>query len=340
MNRTRVLSCFVLALLVANCGGVEMPEIVAAENCSGLQIVQIDSAVAAPANVASLIRVSHCDGAPLSTRLGPENFSLAEDARVLSSYEALREVRPTKRAISELTVIILDLSGSVFRSGLKARMVEGTQRLIDQLGENRRIAIYGFDGRSNLIPYANFTEDRDALAAGLERMLEADLVDDSTNLYGAVINGLEILDAAVDSETRNITQVTHGTLVLFTDGTDRAQRVRGYAARMAVQHSPHSTFTIGVGAEIDAPTLSALGKTGHALVDDPEQIIEAFEAIGREVTARSLQDYVVSYCSPARNGAHELTITVKSDEQSGHTKLKFNAESFGAGCDPSASLLR
>ena len=113
-------------------------------------------------------------------------------------------------------------------------MVEGTRRLIAQLGENRRIAIYGFDGRPDLIPYANFSDDPDVWEEALSRILDAELVDDSTNLNGAVVNALEILDTAVNAEVRNVTQVTHGTLVLFTDGTDRAGRVRGYTARMAV----------------------------------------------------------------------------------------------------------
>jgi uncharacterized protein YegL len=339
MIRNRFIVCAGV-LFIAGCGSEELPEETVSGPCSGLTLSQIDHAVAPPANVASLIRVTHCDGKPLQTRLAPENFSMSEDGQVLSAYEALREVRPTRREISEITVIVLDLSGSVHRSGLKQKMIEGTHRLIDQLGENRRIAIYGFDGRPDLIPYANFTDDREVLNEGMVRIQNADLVDDSTNLYGAVVNALEILDTAVQTEIRNVTQVTHGTLVLFTDGTDRAQRVRGYSARTAVKHSPHSTFTIGVGAEIDAAILAELGNTGHMLVDDPDKISDAFEQVGRDVSARSLQDYVVSYCSPARAGAHELTIRVNTEEQVGQTTVKFYADNFGAGCDPSASLLR
>jgi len=340
MIRNRYVQFCAASFLLTACGGEDVPEKTGAPACTGLKVTQIDHAVAPPANVASLIRVTHCDGKPLETRIAPENFSMAEDGQVLSTYEALREVRPTRREISELTVIVLDLSGSIHRSGLKQKMLEGTQKLIDQLGENRRIAIYGFDGRPDLIPYANFTDDPELITQALEKIQNADLVDDSTNLYGAVVNALEILDTAVQTEVRNVTQVTHGTLVLFTDGTDRAQRVRGYSARTAVEHSPHSTFTIGVGAEIDGQILAELGNTGHMLVDDPEQITEAFEQVGRDVSARALQDYVVSYCSPSRAGVHELTVTVRSEEQLGRTTVKFYADNFGAGCDPSASLLR
>ena len=340
MIRNRYLQVCAASVWLAACGGEAPEEMTAAPTCSGLKVTQIDHAVAPPANVASLIRVTHCDGRPLETRLAPENFSMAEDGQVLSTYEALREVRPTRREISELTVIVLDLSGSIHRSGLKEKMIEGTRSLISQLGDNRRIAIYGFDGRPDLIPYSNFTDEPEEIEQALDRILAADLVDDSTNLYGAVVNALEILDTAVQTEIRNVTQVTHGTLVLFTDGTDRAKRVRGYSARMAVEHSPHSTFTIGVGAEIDAEILAQLGNTGHMLVDDPEKITDAFEQVGRDVSARALQDYVVSYCSPSRAGAHDLTIKVRSEEQIGQTTLTFHADNFGAGCDPSASLLR
>ena len=327
-------------VLIAACGEDEQVLDQGPEACSGLTLTQLDHAVAPPANVAALVRVTHCDGKPLETRIQPENFTLSEDGFSLSTYEALREIRPTRRDISEITAIVLDLSGSVHRSGLKEKMVEGTRRLIAQLGENRRIAIFGFDGRPDLIPYANFSDDPTVWENALSRILDAELVDDSTNLNGAVVNALEILDTAVNAEIRNVTQVTHGTLVLFTDGTDRAGRVRGYTARMAVQHSGHSTFTIGVGAEIDGPTLQELGNTGHMLVDDPEQIADAFEQLGRDVAARALQDYVVSYCSPSRSGVHELTITARMEEQSGQTTIKFHSDNFGAGCDPTASLLR
>lgn len=327
-------------LMVLACGGDEQTMDQGPKACSGLTLTQLDQAVAPPANVAALVRVTHCDGRPLETRIQPENFTLSEDGFALSTYEALREIRPTRRDISEITAIVLDLSGSVHRSGLKEKMVEGTRRLIAQLGENRRIAIYGFDGRPDLIPYANFSDDPDVWEEALSRILDAELVDDSTNLNGAVVNALEILDTAVNAEVRNVTQVTHGTLVLFTDGTDRAGRVRGYTARMAVQHSGHSTFTIGVGAEIDPAILQELGNTGHMLVDDPEQITDAFEQLGRDVAARSLQDYVVSYCSPSRSGVHELTITARMEDQSGQTTIKFHSDNFGAGCDPTASLLR
>ena len=64
------------------------------------------SAVAPPANVAALVRVTHCDGRPLETRIQPENFTLSEDGFALSTYEALREIRH-RRDISEITVIVL-----------------------------------------------------------------------------------------------------------------------------------------------------------------------------------------------------------------------------------------
>ena len=56
--------------------------------CSGLTLTQLDQAVAPPANVAALVRVTHCDGRPLEARIQPENFTLSEDGFAC---------RPTKR---------------------------------------------------------------------------------------------------------------------------------------------------------------------------------------------------------------------------------------------------
>ena len=336
----RLLCTRLLSLtLLAGCGGAE-DTVTSEAPCEGLQLKVMDRAVAPPANVAAVVRVTRCAGETLTTRLTADDFQLAEDSEILSQYEASRTVDTQEQPVAERVVVLLDLSGSISRAGLKPQMIEGARKLVRALMDGRAIALYGFDGRANLVPFAVFSSDAEVLMEALDSILDAPVVDDSTNLNGAVVNALSILDEAVQSQAQGPNAIAHGSLILFTDGTDRAARLTQAQAERAVLDSPHSTFAIGVGEDTDANTLSGLGRNGHHLVSNPDTIVDAFEKVARVVRARAHRDYMVSYCSPARAGTHRLAITVQSGDLSGSTSLTFNADQFGAGCDPAASPLK
>jgi len=327
--RTPVLA---LALGLAGCGPLAN---VLDGPCSSIDAEVVDDSVTPPANVALKLRVT-CDGRALGSVLDGSAFELAEDGKVMSAYEADRMVRPVIRETRERVALVLDMSGSVTRSGLKAQMIAGARQLLDVLGQKQEVAIYGFDGRAELVPFVFFTDQRADLEKALDRVAEAGTVDDSTNLNGAVIGALKVLDEAVDLDG----QVAHGTLVTFTDGTDRAGRVSDRELAYEMASTDHATFAIGVGAELDEDSLAVIGRNGRVIARDASELGSAFTTIGERVKAAAETDYLVSYCSPSRAGSRTLTITVRQGDLEDDVSMSFVADGFGAGCSPEAVSLR
>jgi hypothetical protein len=128
--------------------------------------------------------------------------------------------------------------------------------------------------------------------------------------------------------------------VVFTDGRDLAHRVSSGDVDDALDETEHSSFAIGVGAEVDPAELAAIGRTKAAIAGGPEEIANAFLEVADALGARAESDYVVSYCSPARAGERTLDIDVTDGEASAQASITFAADGFGAGCSPSATPLR
>ncbi|MEQ8274690.1 MAG: hypothetical protein RMA76_11900 [Deltaproteobacteria bacterium] len=320
------------------CGGADTSEI-GANACSGLNLALVDAAIAPPANVAGLVRVTDCAGDPIGVRLDQQHFTLSEDGRALSSYEGEHAVFLAERQTQAKTIILLDLSGSIVRAGLRDFMIDGAAKLVAQLPGRHEVAVFGFDGRPDLVRLSGFTSDRIAIGAALELARQAEVVDDSTNLYGAVVSALRVLDNAVDA-SRTEHDIVHGALVLFTDGDDRAARVAWGAVDRGLDDTPHSTFAIGVGPEIDETFLGELGRSGAVYAGAASEIVQAFKAVGNTLRAHAEATYVVSHCSPARAGTHTLTIEAEYQDRYGQVQIDFSAEGFGGGCRPEDAPLR
>jgi hypothetical protein len=214
--------------------------------------------------------------------------------------------------------------------------VAATRQLVTALDPAQEVAIFGFDGRAELIPFSGFTADRAKLDAALERVATSPTVDDSTNLFGAVVDAVEVLDDEIEARG----DVAHGTMVVFTDGTDRAGRVSLREVEGTMLATGHASFAIGVGAEIDEDVLSTIGRTAHVIARDAGSLAPAFTDIGEKVKASAETDYLVSYCSPARAGSRTLQITLRQGDLEDDVSVAFNADGFGPGCSPMAPPLR
>lgn len=323
---------------VHGCGGAETADI-GGLPCAGLNLELVDQAIAPPANVAGLVRVTDCGGEPIGVRLGEQHFTLSEDDRPLSTYEGSHEVTLAERQTQAKTIILLDLSGSIVRAGLRDHMIDGASKLVTQLPGRHEVAVFGFDGRPELVRFSGFSSDRVAIGAALELARHAEVVDDSTNLYGAVTGALRVLDNAVEG-ARTEHDIVHGALVLFTDGDDRAARVSWDTVDRNLDDTDHSTFAIGVGPEIDEVLLGRLGRSGAVYAGAASEIVTAFETVGLTLRAHAEATYVVSHCSPARAGVHTLTIEAHYQDLNGRTEIDFVADGFGGGCRPEDTPLR
>jgi hypothetical protein len=183
-----------------------------------------------------------------------------------------------------------------------------------------------------------FTDQAGNAKAGVQQLATFKPKDPSTNLNGAVVKALDELDNALGKATQPL---KFGTLVVFTDGTDRANRVPADAMHQHITEKPFDVFAIGLGAEIQEKQLEEIGKSGTAMATDKTAIVKAFDDIGAKVDARTKSFYLLSYCSPARAGKHQVRIQAELTQegkspQTGSLESDFDATGFAPGCDPSS----
>ena len=124
-----------------------------------------------------------------------------------------------------------------------------------------------------------------------------------------------------------------GALVIFTDGTDQANRVPASAALAAVDSSAISVYSIGLRGEIDESFLSQIGRSGSAFADDSEALLGEFTGVGGQIEAEANSYYVLAYCSPRRAGvSNELRIRVSRGAQQAEASTTYAAVNFTGGC--------
>lgn len=310
-----------------------------------------------PARVSLLFRVDTCAGEPVPG-LDASAFVLSEDGRTVSTFESQQRVRPKGEQYRLSSLVVLDLSGSMLRSGefpqLKAAAAKYVQSVLAS-ADGQRVGLMTFDGREKPQLLVDFTSNAGALLAGLESLsvpecrVSADCagfvdrrtcagwrcVDDSTNLNGAIVNALDVLDAqlaATDVAWRD------GALVLFTDGTDQASRVSPAAAMERARATSSHLFTVGLGGEVDEGALRAYGRDGYWPVERADKLEDAFAQVAARVNGLANRFYLLEYCSPKRGGTHTLKVTVRSTARDGSTLVggysgQFDASGFASGCE-------
>jgi len=176
-----------------------------------------------------------------------------------------------------------------------------------------------------------FTEAQGTVEGGLEGLRKYKPKDPSTNLHGAVVEGLRELKKELDKDKKPL---KFGTLVVFSDGTDRANRVtrKEMLDEMDKEdYENYQIYVIGVGAEIEKANLGEIGRDGTELATDQAKVKEAFDKVAAKLEAHMKRFYLLSYCTPARKGEREVKIEAnrKEPKASGNLEYKFNAEGFG-----------
>lgn len=287
-----------------------------------------------PAMVSVHFQVSTCQDEPV-VGLTPGDFVLYEDEQTISEYESAATVEPDPLGFRLNALLVLDISGSVTRSGSLPALQEAASGFVEHLlgsteGQSIRIGLYVFDGRPEIVRVVDFTSDRNSLLVGIES-IGLLLEDDSTNLYGAVTRGINVLDVATAAD-RGIVYDT-GALVLFTDGTDQAARVSRSEALSAVNSTENLVYAIGLGGEHDSETLGQIGRNGFESVSDVTQITWAFDNIAEHIATAARSHYMLQYCSPKRSGTHEIRLAMSEPNVATEGgEGAFDATGFEGGC--------
>ena len=312
----RVLAAMLMALFSTGCG---------------LRLQLLDASVRRPSNVWMYFSAHDASGQPVPG-LDARHFKVYEDGALISEFEAKQTIlNPEVSAIHD-TLLLVDMSGSVTASGNVDALAEAAGVFAEHVSRTQNVAVYAFDGRKEIQPIVPFTSG--SVQDRLANLNTFKTRDPSTNLNGAVVEGLRVLGKQLDKEKPPL---RFGTLVVFTDGSDRAHRVTredlmqvldGLGTRMSV-------FVIGVGAEIDESELHAIGRAGAVLSKNPAELRVAFEKLGERIEGDTHSFYLFSYCSPSRAGEHRVRVRLESEKQgSGSVDYDFNAAGFGPDCDP------
>src|SRR5580765_1790262 len=191
--------------------------LIASAGCAGLKLQLVDHSVHRPSNVAVYFSVETRNGQPVAN-LTPQDFTIYEDKQPVSILESKQTILNPEIAAIHYTLLLVDLSGSVVDSGQMPALIEAASTFGDRVGPYQKVAVYTFDGSPNLTPVVQFGGNvRSGVAAlGTRRPR-----DPSTNLNGAVIEGVRVLHQQMAHAPMPL---RFGTLVVFTDGTDRAHR--------------------------------------------------------------------------------------------------------------------
>lgn len=311
-----------LVSLLMGCGG-------------GLKLTHIRSAYKKPSNVAVYFKVEKADGTPIGG-LTADHFVIYEDGKAVSQYESQQTIINPEAAASHYTLLLVDMSGSISESGESSTVVDAATAFTERVEKSQKVAVYAFDGSEDLHPIAPFTNSAGSATAAVKRLESFKAKDPSTNLHGAIVKGLEVLDEALSKAEH---PMRFGTLVVFTDGTDRASRVSASDMRHAIGDTDYDVFAIGLGAEMSEDELADIGKNGTAMAVDRGSVVHAFDTIAQRIEDLTKSYYLLSYCSPARAGKHEVRIeaVVKEEdrERKGSVESEFDATGFKTGCDSS-----
>ena len=307
--------------------------------CGGsLRLTRINSAEDKPNNVWIFFTVERGDE-PVGG-LQAEDFKIYEDGDLVSTFESQQKILNPEVAAVMYTMLLLDVSGSITDSGQIDQLVNAAEMFSERVGKTQKVGVYAFDGEEKLHSVVPFTEAEGAVKGGLKGLRSHRPKDPSTNLHGAVVQGLTELRSALDKEAKPL---KFGTLVVFSDGADRASRVSREEMLDEIgkeDYEHFEMFAIGIGdeAELKSAQLEDIGRDGTEEGNDRAKVKEAFEKIAAKIEAHSKRFYLLSYCSPSRKGDHEVRIEaeLKEPKGSGNLTYTFNADGFGPPpkCDP------
>ena len=301
-----------------------------------------------PSAVALFFEVDDCQGRPI-TGLTTSDFAVDEDSTKLSSEAVPTILNAT--GLSIFASLVIDMSSST--QSVLPQVISGAKAFVHKLQDAGnplmvQISVEVFAGEASLTELQAPTLDETKVLAALDSLSGYKPADpSSTNLYGAVISGLQKLtQARTTFESRNYGgALTSGYLVLFTDGGDTAGLHTQKEAITAETNDPaDQVMAVGLQTvDYDPSALVVLTSYGvqctptscQWLITSPDQTVldRDYAAMASRIAGQRQRTYLLGYCSPKRAGQHTVSVTVGSATTTQTAaQYQFQANSFGAGC--------
>jgi hypothetical protein len=318
--------------------------------CSGwLSVDRVASAQKKPNNVWVFLSVQRSRDEPI-TGLASGDFTIYEDGNLLAEASSKQLLQAPEVAAVTYTLLLVDLSGSG-ASGPPDALVDAARAFAERVGKTQKVAIYGFDGEPKIHPLVPFAEPTGAAPARepagkarapadpFDAMRRFKAKDPSTNLYGATVEALHELRRVMDREQRPI---KFGTLVVYAEGIDRAARVSRWDMRNEMDDDKYKLYEVfGVGSGAEHSFVEDVGRDGTDVPLDRAGVKDALDRIAGKIELHAQRYYLLSFCTAARKGDHEVKITARvkqPPEGSGSLSYSFKADGLGPppDCDPKA----
>ncbi len=334
LNSILVIILIITFIYITSCGngGGESDDIT---------IDLIEASTELPAKVRMFFQVELTENIP-SRVLNESDFEIYENKLIISSLESQAKVRNGAGSYLFSSILLLDLSGSVLKGDALPRVKDASINYIQNVmpdstdGDYRakEMAVYWFDGEESIHVLAPFTNDKDALIDSVRSITSDISNDNSTNLNGAVIQGLIQLENRIALQTQEQSLSTAGMMVVFSDGVDQAGRATEDAAISTVKSlsSQYSVYTVGLGAGVDQGFLNKIGKDGFIFVSDSFDLNQAFLTMAQNFEKKADSYIVLEYCSLKRSGEHNVELRLIIEESIGKMTTKFDATGFTGGC--------
>lgn len=294
-----------------------------------------------PSNVSVFFKVEDDAGNGVAG-LTEDDFVIYENGSEISSFEATRKIQPNEQVFDYHITLLLDLSGSVLGGQNLESLKDAAKSFIDEVvptegapsAQAVKMEIWWFDGSENIKQLQSQATERTTLKNAIDRITPEMSSDNSTNLYGAVIQGIDVASQKL-SQTRELEEIASSAVVIFTDGTDQANRRTKGQALEAVKNADRdiSLYTIGLGGEIDESVLRSIGKTSFVSAANIGELLDKFGEIGDLINGRANSYYLLEYCSPKRSGSNQLTIEAVKGALVGRANSFFDASDFNGSCN-------
>lgn len=320
MSRRARSACLALSLaLLSGCGMFR-----------SISVEPIAATAQRPSNVGAYVAIN--DGEQPLDELLPSNFSVYENDQLLPSGQTQLTLLDRNLVAAHHVVLLIDMS---LADAPETRTMAAKAALgfVQKVSPVEGVTVFAFDGSPTLASIA--TVARGAAVPSMAALETFTPRDKSRNLNGAIVAGLDKLDAVLSQSGK---PVRVGSLVVFASGPDVAGRIDADKTHDLVWSSPYDVLGVGIGVGPEADDLETLARAGMVRAQANNTLPIAFEEAASKVRSEVESHYLVSYCSPARAGERRLRLEVsytnkEGDARKGDFEHDFSAKGFGPGCN-------
>ena len=248
-----------------------------------------------------------------------EAFQFLEDEEEIDPIESHLQIFSGSEINSTIkTVLMIDNSTSM--DTLLSAIKLSAYNFVEEMLPNQEMCVYIFSEQVQLIQ--DFTDNKASLICAINSISTG---YSSTDLYGAVIDGVERWDDLYYPEN-----IIKGHLIIITDGSD----TQGSSTlEQALEARGNKwLYTMGIGSNIDTEALNSLGNGGFYQLGEACQAENAFNEI-LQISSDYLSTlYWLNYITPKRgNVDHTIEVSLLDNPNTGASGIisgNFNSSGF------------